>query len=141
MVLEGREDIPYEDGSHVYVLNSEYRKGNAAPAILEYLRCIRENDVDYGYESELMRAVCPAIKSIRSDERKEASYMTMQMLMADERREGLRKGRVEGLLAAISSLMKTMGWPVEQAMEALSVPEDERAQYAAMLQNGRETVL
>lgn len=85
-VLEGREDIPYEDGSHVYVLNSEYREGNAAPAILEYLRCIRDNDVDYGYESELMRAVCPAIKNIRSDEGKEASYMTMQMLMADERR-------------------------------------------------------
>lgn len=144
-VLEGREDIPYEDGSHVYVLNSEYREGNAAPAILEYLRCIRDNDVDYGYESELMRAVCPAIKSIRSDEGKEASYMTMQMLMADERRngvqEGLQKGRVEGLLAAISSLMNTMNWPIERAMEALSVPEDERSQYAALLQKGQETTL
>jgi len=105
MVLEGREDILYEDGSHVYVLNSEYLEGNAAPAILEYLRCIRENDVDYGYESELMQAVCPAIKRIRNDERKEASYMTMQMYMADERRaareeglqEGLEKGLVKGL--------------------------------------------
>lgn len=91
-VLEDREDIPYEDGSHVYVLNSEYQDGNAAPAILEYLRCIRENDVDHGYESELMRAICPAIKTIRSDERKEASYVTMQMLMADERRAAREEG-------------------------------------------------
>ncbi len=148
-VLEGREDISYEDGSHVYVLNSDYQEGNTAPAILEYLRCIRENDVDYGYESELMRAVCPAIKSIRSDERKEASYVTMQMYMADERRaaredgvregiqKGIQKGRVEGVLDAIRGLMNTMGWSVERAMEALNVPDADRAQYAALLRDGK----
>lgn len=136
-VIEGREDISYEDGSHVYILNSAYREGNAAPAILEYLRCIRENDVDYGYESELMQAVCPAIRDIRSDEKKEASYMTMQMLMADER----WAGREEGLLSAIRNLMNTMNWSVEQAMEALSIPKVERTKYAALLQNGQGTIL
>ncbi len=108
---------------------------------LEHLHCICENDVNYGYESELMRTVCPAIKSIRSDERKEASYVTMQMLMADERKaareDGIREDRVEGILASIRSLMNTMGWPVERTMEALSVPGAERAQYAALLRDGK----
>ena len=130
-VLEGRKDIPYEDGSHVYVLNSEYQEGNAAPAILEYLRCIRENDVDYGYESELMRAVCPAIKSIRSDERKEASYMTMQMLMADER----RAGRNEGIQIGENRIVARMfckGKSVEDIAEDTDTPiEDVREMLQA----------
>jgi len=71
--------------------------------------------------------------------------MTMQMLMADERRNGvqerLQKGRVEGVLAAISSLMNTMNWSIERAMGALNVPENERPQYAALLQKGPESML
>ncbi len=46
----------------------------------------------------------------------------------------------KGFLDAINSLMNTMDWTIEQAMEALSVPEDERTQYAAMLQHGQETM-
>lgn len=69
--------------------------------------------------------------------------MTMQMYMADERRaaredgvrEGIQKGIREGILASINSLMKTTGWPVEQAMKALNIPDNERAQYAALLQD------
>ncbi len=72
----------------------------------------------------------------------------MQMLMADERRaaradgvrEGIQKGRVEGILDAIRGLMNTMGWSVERAMEALNVPDADRAQYAALLRDGQETM-
>ena len=80
-----------------------------------------------------MRAVCPAIRNIRSDERKEVAYVTMQMLMADERRAAREEGIREGTIASISSLMENMGWSVEQAMEALGIPNDKRAQYAALL--------
>lgn len=86
-----------------------------------------------------MRAVCPAIKDIRNDEKKEASYVTMQMYMADEKRLSYEEGIQTGVLSAISNLMKTMGWPIERAMEALSVPDTDREQYAAMLQQGQET--
>ncbi len=52
--------------------------------------------------------------------------MTMQMLMADERRaareEGISEGMQKGVLSAIRSLMNTMNWSIERAMEALSVP-------------------
>ena len=130
-VLEGREDISYEDGAHVYVLNSKYQEGNAAPAILEYLRCIRENDVDYGYESELMRAVCPAIKSIRSDERKEASYMTMQMLMADERWAGRNEGRCEAIRSIVAKMFRR-GKSLEDIVEDTDTPiEDVREMLKA----------
>ena len=51
--------------------------------------------------------------------------------------EGLAKGRAEGLAAgvitSIRNLMKNTGWPVEQAMIALGVPEDEWGKYIELL--------
>ncbi|MBQ6206775.1 MAG: hypothetical protein IJK52_06805 [Oscillospiraceae bacterium] len=51
---------------------------------------------------------------------------------------GLKKGRAEGveqtLLTALQNLMKSMGLSVEQAMDALIIPESDRPKYAAKLQ-------
>lgn len=45
------------------------------------------------------------------------------------RMEGIEKGRMEGILSSIKSLMDSMGWTIEQAMDALKVPEGERSKY------------
>ena len=44
-------------------------------------------------------------------------------------REGRREGRSEGILASISSLMESMGWGLNETMNALRIPEEERQQY------------
>lgn len=36
---------------------------------------------------------------------------------------------------AIKNLMETMNWPVEQAMNALKVPEAEKQKYLDMIKN------
>lgn len=41
--------------------------------------------------------------------------------------EGLKEGAMGNLLANIKALMETMGFTVEQAMDALQVPEEDRA--------------
>lgn len=49
--------------------------------------------------------------------------------------EGVRDlGRAEGFLASIRSLMANTGWPLEEAMEILGVPETDRPKYADLLQ-------
>ena len=49
--------------------------------------------------------------------------------------QGVRElGRAEGLLASIRSLMASMGWSSEQAMEALRIPSGDRPKYADLLQ-------
>ena len=48
-------------------------------------------------------------------------------------KEGWKEGKEQALLSALQNLMKNMGWPVEQAMNALSVPEADRPKYAAKL--------
>ncbi len=39
------------------------------------------------------------------------------------------KGIQKGILLSIRNLMETMGWSVEQAMEVLKIPEEEKSKY------------
>ena len=45
--------VPYEDGSHVYFLNSRYTEANASKPILEFLDLVRTNDLEQPYETPL----------------------------------------------------------------------------------------
>ena len=38
-------------------------------------------------------------------------------------------GIQKGILLSIRNLMETMGWPVEQVMEGLKIPEEEKRKY------------
>ena len=51
------------------------------------------------------------------------------------RAEGRAEGRTEGIAASIKSLMDSMGWSMEQAMAALKISEEDRSQYAKLLNN------
>ncbi len=137
-VIENREDIVYDDGSNVFFLNSRYTIPNAAPAILEFLDFIRKNDVETKYESKLMKAVSKMVKRVRGDPEKEESYVVLQTILTDERimgeEEGIKKGREEEKLNMIRNLIKTMDWPVEQAMKALMIPESEFQKYLRLLE-------
>ena len=64
----------------------------------------------------------------------EAEVRKMCNLSQGVRNLGRAEGRTEGLLASIRSLMSTMGWSAEQAMEALRVPSGDRPKYADLLQ-------
>ena len=47
------------------------------------------------------------------------------------------KGRSDGILSSIKNLIETTGWPVEQVMFALGVPEADRSRYLDAL-NGQK---
>ena len=47
------------------------------------------------------------------------------------------KGQSDGILVSIKNLMETTGWPVEQVMFALGVPEADRSRYLDTL-NGQK---
>ena len=49
--------------------------------------------------------------------------------------KGIKEGIKEGILSSIKNLMKTMGWSVQQAMNALKIPADEQDQYAGMIKS------
>ena len=51
---------------------------------------------------------------------------------------GMRKGMEEGFLASVQNLMESMGWSVEQAMQALRIPEAEQPIYRDNLKAGKK---
>ena len=89
-------DVVYEDGSHVFFLNSRYTEANASKPILEFLDLIRTNDVEHPYETSLAQEARKRMQEIRSDKELEVSYMTFAQKMLDERRLGYAEGREEG---------------------------------------------
>ena len=44
--------------------------------------------------------------------------------------KGIEQGIEKGILLSIRNLMETMGWSVEQAMESLKIPEEEKTKYS-----------
>ena len=90
-------DVPYEDGSHVFFLNSRYTEANASKPILEFLDLVRTNDMEKSYETPLGQRARKRIQEVRSDKELEVSYMTYAQKMMDERRIGYLDGREEGL--------------------------------------------
>ena len=104
MVLEGYqdaendvnvEDIPYEDGTQLYILNADYTIANAPKEILCFLDCIRLNDTNPGhYDSPWMKNICARIEEVRANPAEEAYYMGLTVMMMDERRKGREEGAI-----------------------------------------------
>ena len=97
-------DMAYEDGSHVFFLNSRYTEPNASKPILEFLDLVRTNDLEKSYETTLAREAGKRMREVRSDKELEVSYMTLAQKMLDERRLGYEKGIEAGLRKAIMPL-------------------------------------
>ncbi len=138
--LEGTDTV-YDDGSHVFFLNSRYRIGNASAAILEFLDLVRTDDMARDYQTPLGQKTKEKIKAVRNDHEWEVSYMTFKQKLDEERREAYAEGAAEGAAKAtmsklcfdLQNLIQYTGWTLEQAMEALNVPESERKEYMELL--------
>ena len=117
VTFEGCEDYSYVDGTHVYLLNSDYTTANADDKVLEFLHCVGTNETNAEkYNSQFMKDVCHAIVEVRSDPGKRDEYMTLQTRLMDAkeegleeglergREEGLERGREEGIQALVQTL-------------------------------------
>lgn len=127
-ILKGT-GIQYDDGSHAIILNTKYSKpGDASKDILEFLDYVRTNDGKVqvsGQLTKLARALCD---EVRSDEKKEEMYMTLQRLLQDERREakaeGKAEGRAEGKMEALIDLYLSGDLPLATAASKCGLSED-----------------
>ena len=52
---------------------------------------------------------------------------------AEGQAEGRTEGRIESTISTIRNLMGSMGWTLEQAMDAMQMPEADRPKYVEML--------
>ena len=59
----------------------------------------------------------------------------MTLLMRDDkmREEGRAEGRIESIIDSIRNIRDSLGLSVEEAMDALKIPENERKYYISKL--------
>jgi len=126
-VIKGCEDVSYDDGSHVFILNSKYTQKNADAPILEFLDYVRRDDDSKAYKSELAKSVVTAVSDVRRDKEKEAIYMTYVQKIEDLKKEYLEKGEEKGLKKGLEegiegtvSILKSLGHSKEFVQEALA---------------------
>ncbi len=77
--------------------------------------------------------MCQAMVEIRAEMREELIEEVREEVKAEVKEEVKAETRKEEKVLSIRSLMKTVGFTVEQAMNALQIPEEEYAMYEKLL--------
>lgn len=121
-VIEGAEDIEYDDGSHAYILNAAFTVQNMNEPALEFLRYVnaryRKLAIDIS-GSEYLTQIDRAVEDIKSDKGKVERLMTLATKIEDVRfialREGEEKGRAETMVGLVKRLLKQ-----QRSMEEIS---------------------
>ena len=107
--------------------------------------CLGNNPDDTGTELHKMLSVLLSDK-IKAEKKKNILNsqfgISMKREVADEMcnlsdilvEQGVEQGKTENTLNSISSLIKNLHFTVEEAMKALSIPEDQWEKYKSLLQ-------
>ena len=94
-------------------------------------------------DSPFIREIDEEIRKLKENGEKGELYMNFLMSINDDlieaRAEARKEGRAEGTektqISALKNLMKNLNLSLEKAMDALGIPSNDRAKYAAMIQN------
>ena len=71
--------------------------------------------------------------SVEEEKEEYNMYQALREWIEEERESGILEGKNVGREESIRNLMETMKWTAEQAMSALKIPDDERANYLERL--------
>ncbi len=103
------------------------------------------NDEDYEFRSKRVEQLKKSVREIQKNEEASMRYLHELEEQTASRREGKEEGREEGLaegmekgmtntlLKTIKSLMETMGWSAEEAMDHMKVSASEREMVRPLL--------
>ena len=98
---------------------------DVSPDMKAFLEYIDGKMVDDDFVQEIDQE----IRNIKSQESERVSYMTYAMKIQEERDEARAEGKVESTIEHIKNLMNRKGWDIEDALDALGIPEGEWNTY------------
>ena len=120
--------LDYDDGAHVYYLNTTYTTANAPEDILDFLQIVKGNPArtDFGTE------VNTKLIEVKNDNDIKEAYMTVEEYAYDRayiarkegRAEGLAEGREEAIRQSAAALQK-LGMPMEQIAAVFEITVEE----------------
>ena len=122
---------PFQDGSHILYINGEYRGDTPLGKLMHDFSCWDPDDMNYALMEEAARYyketpegveyMCKAFEEVRN----ESFSRGMQ--------EGMQQGMQQKEISNIKTLMESMNWSAQNAMEALRIPAEDQPKYAEML--------
>lgn len=104
---------------HIVYVNGEYRGDSAIGKLMHDFNCTNADDMNYDLMAERTRYLKENPEGVRE----------MSAIMEELCNETAENT----MLQAIRNLMETTGWTAEQAMEAMKIPDSERAKYTEKL--------
>jgi len=120
-------DSLFGDGSHILYVNGAWRDDSPVGKLMHDFSCTDPDSMNYALLADRVRYF---------KEDKEG-VQTMSKIFEDfgkeMRDEGVKEGARGNLLENIKSLMETMHLTVEQAMDALRVPTEDRADITSRI--------
>ncbi len=115
-------DEPFGDKSHIVYVNGAYNGDASTPLarLVHDLFCTEPDDMHYKELAERARYFKKDSKGVEA--------------MCEIWEEVRSEGRAEGKAEDIKSLMNRKGWSIEDAMDALGIPEGEWNAYRMAVQ-------
>ena len=118
--------------THIIYVNGAYKDDESAIGKLMHdFRCDNADEMFYSELAERTRYLKENPKGV------EEMCKVMDDLRIESERRGEQRGRQLGeqsmLVRAIKSVMESLGVGVEQAMDTLKVPSDQRAKYRGLV--------
>ena len=134
------DGIPFQDGSHILYINGEYRDDTPLGKLMHDFSCWNPEDMNYSLMEETTRYyketpegveyMCRAFEEVRN----ESFSRGMQQGIQQGMQQGMQQGTRQTAVSNIRSLMANLNLTPKQAMDALSVPDENRAEYMKMIQ-------
>ncbi len=150
MKCEAEPKIRLEDGATRIFLNTHGKdEENITPELKELLDLLEHTNEDREFHSERVKQLKENVRKIQNDEEVTMRYLHELEEQTASRREGKEEGHEEGLeegltigreegradafKQSIRSLMETMGWSEEQAMDHLKISDSDREAVRLLL--------
>ena len=135
----------FNDGAHIVYVNCEKREGSTPLDLLLQDFFIKNparmnNEVLADRVSTVKgrrenKMAVPSFEDVYQEGKNDGIQEGLAKGIAKGIETGLAKGRAEALLANLRRLTIKLNMTVEEAMECLEVPQEEREHYAALLKN------
>ena len=125
--------LELEDGATRIFLNTRGTNPDGVSGeLVELLRYFEDSTEETARRatSERVRRIHAHVQKIKDDEEVGIRFMNAWEEKILDRQEAYEEGEASGKLAAIASLMKNRGWTCGEAMDALGIAEEKRAEYA-----------
>lgn len=123
--------IEFEDESKIIYINGQYEGNDEIGRLIHDLKCTNPNDM----YNEVLR------NRVRYFKEHEGGQQTMCKIWDDIRKEGKLEGKAEGVkegkkeekLNSLKQIMINLNMSIEEAMNALGIPENEREIYNKLI--------